>query len=167
MVADAKADSENRAGHAVRHAATGEPARRFGLFLCDCHDAATLDETLSRIPDDLGDGLLEIVVMLDRPTDGALPKEMERLRQSRPDLKIHRPPHDSGFGAIRKAAFEYARLMHFDHVIIMGGDGTHPPEQIPTLIELALSDPDRFILATSRRPEQLVVNTYGYIFESY
>lgn len=158
MVRDAQADSGDPdaidAPPSERTADRG-PAARFGLFLCDCNDPEVLRKTVSRIPGELAESLEEVVVM-ERRGDGLGLTQTEALRESTNDgpfeLRFHRPPRDSslttGFGAIRKAAFEYALRKGFDHVIIMRGDASHPPETLPELIRLALAEPLRFVLAS-------------------
>jgi 2-polyprenyl-3-methyl-5-hydroxy-6-metoxy-1,4-benzoquinol methylase len=126
----------------------GDAAPRFGLFLCDCSDADAIRKTLSRISPELDDWFEEVVVMLDRPSDSALATTAGLQPARGLDLRFHRPPRDSGFGAVRKAAFEYALRKGFDHVIVMRGDASQPPEKLPQLIAAALSDSARFVTAT-------------------
>jgi len=152
-VRDAQADSEASETARTRPAERGATAR-FGLFLCDCSDPEILLETLSRIPCELAETLEEVVVMEGR-TDGAALLQSDSLRDFQKAgpfaLRFHRPPRDSslasGFGAIRKAAFEYALRKGFDQVIIMRGDAAQPPETLPELVQLALAEPVRFVLA--------------------
>lgn len=131
-------------------------AARIGLFLCDCNDDDVLRETLSRIPIEAARYFVEVVVMTDRASDDV----HDRMKQAQQDfrdalpvaLRFHRPPRETGsnagFGAIRKAAFEYALRKGFDHVIVMRGDGAHAPENLSELVTLALEEPARFILAS-------------------
>ena len=152
MVGDAQSDSAIIDTLQARRAELGDAAPRFGLFLVDCSDSDAIRKTLSRIPEELSDWFEEVVIMLDRPTGGALASAIELQGVKRLDLRFHRPPRDSGFGAVRKAAFEYALRKRFDHVIVMRGDAAHLPEKLPGLIQLALADPARFVLATSIGP---------------
>lgn len=148
MVGDAQTDSAIIDAIGARRAELGDAAPRFGLFLCECFDADAVRKTLSRIPTELRDWFEEVVIMLDRPSGGSLSSASMLQGESRLELRFHRPPRDSGFGAVRKAAFEYALRKGFDQVIVMRGDATHPPEKLPELIQLALADPTRFVLAT-------------------
>lgn len=150
MVGDVQARSATIDALAARRAELGDAAPRFGLFLCDCVDTDAIRKTLSRIPEELGEWFEEIVIMLDSPSDSSLASAMALEGESHFELRFHRPPRDSGFGAVRKAAFEYALRKGFDQVVIMRGDATHPPEKLPELIQLALADPARFVLATPR-----------------
>ncbi|MBI3725403.1 methyltransferase domain-containing protein, partial [bacterium] len=43
-----------------------------------------------------------------------------------------------GYGGRRKVAFEYALEHGFDHVIVMDGDGRHPPERLAELLAPAI-----------------------------
>jgi len=152
LVGDAQSDSAIIDTLHARRAELGDAAPRFGLFLVDCSDTDAIRKTLSRIPEELSDWFEEVVIMLDRPTGGALASAIELRGVKRLDLRFHRPPRDSGFGAVRKAAFEYALRKGFDHVVVMRGDATHLPEKLPGLVQLALADPARFVLATSLGP---------------
>ena len=148
MAGDANIDSAILDDIAVRRAELGDVAPRFGLFLVDCVDADTLRKTLSRIPAELDVWFEEVVIMLDRPSGGSVSWAGALENETRFKLRFHHPPRDSGFGAVRKAAFEYALRKGFDQVIVMRGDATHSPEKLPELIQLALTDPSRFVLAT-------------------
>jgi SAM-dependent methyltransferase len=128
---------------------------RFGLFLCDCEDPEAIRITLSRIPPHLAESLEEVIVMEARANGPSLAQNdaMQTFRNHGPfDLRFHRPPRasssTSGFGAIRKAAFEYAIRKGFDQVIVMRGDASQSPEALAELLDLATQKPVRFVLAT-------------------
>ena len=163
MVRDAQIDSEVSTDDSTRPAGHERATPRFGLFLCDCNDAEILHETLSRIPIELAEIFEEVIVMEGRAEGEALSrtKSLQTFRDNTPFvLKFHRPPRDlsfdaglgaisgTGFGAIRKAAFEYALRKGFDQVIIMRGDASSPPESLAELAQLARDEPERFVLAT-------------------
>ena len=150
MVGDAQAHSATLDAIGARRVELGDAAPRFGLFLCDCVDTDAIQKTLSRIPVELSDWFEEVVIMLDSPSSGSLSSATALQNESRFKLRFHRPPRDSGFGAVRKAAFEYALRKGFDQIVVMRGDATHPPEGLPELIQHALADPTRFVLATPR-----------------
>jgi 2-polyprenyl-3-methyl-5-hydroxy-6-metoxy-1,4-benzoquinol methylase len=136
----------------ARRLELGEAAPRFGLFLCDCVDAKVLRETIRRIPPELDDWFEEVVVMVDHRSRGELLQSEDLLGERRIELRFHMPPQDSGYGAARKGAFEYALLKGFDQVIVMRGDSSHPPEELPHLIQHALASPTRCVLATRLGP---------------
>jgi 2-polyprenyl-3-methyl-5-hydroxy-6-metoxy-1,4-benzoquinol methylase len=155
LVRDAQADSATPEAVPTLLVESGA-ASRFGLFLCDCSDPEALRKTLSRIPSALA-GLLEEVIVMEGRADGPSLSQNEALQTFPHDgpfeMRFHRPPRVSsstaGFGAIRKAAFEYALRKGFDHVIIMRGDSSEPPETLPELLRLAVEQPARFVLATN------------------
>ena len=152
LTVDTHADSRPSDTNPLDRRDQAEAAPRFGLFLFGCVEAAALRETLGRIPEELDDCFEEVVVMLDRPSRRAPFESDALLRGRRLRLRFHRPPHDSGYGAARKDAFEYALLKGFDQVIVMCGDASHPPEALPQLVQQALRHPSRFVLA--RRPDE-------------
>jgi 2-polyprenyl-3-methyl-5-hydroxy-6-metoxy-1,4-benzoquinol methylase len=152
LVRDAEPNSKILDAIRTRRTELGGATPRFGLFLCDCRDADAVLKTLSRIPTELADSLEEVVVMVGRASGDELARsqDLQAFRESGPfELQFHRPPRDrnSGFGALRKAAFEYALRKGFDQIIIMRGDASHPPERLPELVQLALENPSRFVLA--------------------
>jgi 2-polyprenyl-3-methyl-5-hydroxy-6-metoxy-1,4-benzoquinol methylase len=152
LVRDVEPNSEILDAIRIRRTELGGATPRFGLFLCDCSDADAILKTLSRIPSELADSLEEVVVMQDRASGDELARAeaLQDFRDNGPfELQFHRPPRDrdSGFGAVRKAAFEYALRKGFDQIIVMGGDASQPPERLPELIQLALEDASRFVLA--------------------
>jgi 2-polyprenyl-3-methyl-5-hydroxy-6-metoxy-1,4-benzoquinol methylase len=135
----------------------GGAAPRFGLFLFDCADADEIRKTLDRIPEAVDAWLGEVVVMLERP-DPSLAANAERLLAGRQlELRFHHPPRYSGYGAARKAAFEYALRKDFDHAILMQ-PGAHPPEKLSELIRRVLDDPRRLTLATRRQTSRNLVH---------
>ncbi len=131
----------------ARRQELGDAAPRFGLFLCDCLEPAAIRKTVDRIPEGLDDWLEEIVVMSDSPSRIPPLGAWERPGGRRIEPRIHRPPRDSGYGGVRKGAFEYALLKGFDQIIVMRGDGSDPPEMLPRLVERALEADDHAVLA--------------------
>ncbi len=149
-LADTQVDPAAVAALRRRRQELGDAAPRFGLFLFQCTEADGIRKTLERIPEAVDEWLDEVVVMLDRPAPGPGPLADGLVGGRRLELRFHRPPHDAGYGAARKAAFEYAFLKHFDHAIVMRGDAVHAPEKLPELIATALERPRELLLATRR-----------------
>ena len=150
LVPDAEPNSATLDAIRARRTESGDVTPRVGLFLCDCSDADAILKTLSRIPTGLADILEEVVVMQGRASgDGpASAKTLHHFQANGPfELQFHRPPRNSGFGALRKAAFEYALRKGFNQIIIMRGDASQPPERLPELVRLGAVDPSRFVLA--------------------
>lgn len=129
-----------------RRAELGDRAPRIGLCIFDCPDADALKRVLDRIPAAISEWFEEIVIMqqpgasFEPPGGGAAPA----------NLQLRRLPRDAGYGGARKAAFEYAQLRHFDHVVFMRGDGLHPPEELPALVLPILQQPEQMVFAYRR-----------------
>jgi 2-polyprenyl-3-methyl-5-hydroxy-6-metoxy-1,4-benzoquinol methylase len=111
-------------------------AHRVALFLFDCLDHKSLSATLERIPESVASTLEEVIVMQDSRSE--FDARAESLESNPFDLRFHRQPRDLGHGGTRKAAFEYALRNRFDLVVLMRGDGTHPVESLPDLLEPAI-----------------------------
>lgn len=124
-----------------------EDLPRIALFLFDCPDDETWERVLGRIPPPAVAWFEEIVLMQERSQSLARPVSRDVLGSGAANLRVHRLPRDAGYGGARKAAFEYATLKGFDHVVMMRGDGLHPPEALPALIHPVLLDPVRMVFA--------------------
>ena len=121
---------------------------RVALFLFDVPDAGVLRSTLERIPRVADDWLEEIVVMQQRVSGPSIPEPARLVGDRKLELRIHRPPRDSGYGRVRKAAFEYALRRGLDHVVFMRGDGLHPPEALCSLVHSAVMGAPRLVIAS-------------------
>lgn len=99
-----------------------------------------------------------VVVMLDHPSSRIEFESKSDLADRALSPLFHVPPQASDFGELRKAAFEYARLRNLDQVILMDGDGGHPPESLPELLEAARRAPESLILATADAESQPIAD---------
>ena len=133
-----------------RRAELGARAPKIGLFVFDCDGLASLQRVIERIPAAVSEWFEEIVVMQQRSAEFAWPATGDAGSDRPANLQIRRLPRDAGFGGVRKAAFEYAQLRNFDHVIFMRGDGLHPPEELPALVLPIVRDPDQMVFAYRR-----------------
>jgi methionine biosynthesis protein MetW len=140
----------------LRRAELGAAAPRVGLFLFDCVDPEQLRAVLDRIPVGADRWFEEIAVMQERSASRDRPVPTDRLGDRWSSLQVQRLPRDAGYGGARKAAFEYARLKGFDHVVMMRGDGLHPPAALPALMAPIHADPGRMVFAYRhlRRPDE-------------
>jgi 2-polyprenyl-3-methyl-5-hydroxy-6-metoxy-1,4-benzoquinol methylase len=109
---------------------------RVALFLFDCLDRRSLFQTLERIPESVASALEEVVVMQDSRSE--FDSRAEAPRGDQFEVRFHRQPRDLGHGGARKAAFEYALRNRFDLIALMRGDGSHPVESLPDLLEPAI-----------------------------
>jgi len=148
LIGDAQADSAIIDAIRTRRIELGDAAPRFALVLCECDDVDSIRKTLSRIPDEVGHWLEEVLIMLGDEATEITEAAPELRAESGLDLRFHRPLRSTGPGALRKAAFEYALGKRFDQLVVMRGDTTHPPEKLPELIHLALDEPARFVIAS-------------------
>jgi methionine biosynthesis protein MetW len=123
-------------------------APRIALFLFDCYDASRLASLLQGIPPLAAEAIQEVVVMLDRPDRGhdlAAPV----LAAGHPfEVRIHHPPRALEWGALRKAAFEYGLRLGFDRLLLMRGDGRHPPELLTELIGSSVQHPRSLVVGS-------------------
>jgi methionine biosynthesis protein MetW len=125
----------------------GDAMPRIALFLFDTPDTESLQHVLDRIPQPVAGWFEEIVIMQERSASRERPVPRDLLGGRPANLQVHRLPRDSGYGGARKAAFEYALLKRFDHVVMMRGDGLHPPEALPELIHPMLCDDAQMVFA--------------------
>jgi 2-polyprenyl-3-methyl-5-hydroxy-6-metoxy-1,4-benzoquinol methylase len=136
-----------------------EDAPRVALLLFGCDDPAALRATLDRIPKPVDEWLAEALVVLDRPEGpGAPALAAEECGAGRRfPVRVHRPPRASGPGGARKAAFEYAVRQRFDRVVVLRGDGAHPPEALPELLRASLVEGRPLVLGSRlvRRAESV------------
>jgi 2-polyprenyl-3-methyl-5-hydroxy-6-metoxy-1,4-benzoquinol methylase len=132
-----------------RREALGAERPRIALLLFGGSGAGVLRKTLERIPDAAEGWLEEIVLVPDRGSEGELANALPELSHGRqPRLVVHRVPGDHGYGGARKAAYEYALRLGFDHLITMCGDGRHPPEALPGLLHAALCGDHELVVAS-------------------
>lgn len=127
----------------------GDESPRIALFLFECADSDVLRLTLERIPEAASEWLEEIVVVLDDPADEVRVEPLELPGGRTLAVNVHVPPRPGGYGDARRAAFEYALRHRFDFVLVMRGDGLHPPELLPDLLYPALLE-DRALVLLSR-----------------
>jgi 2-polyprenyl-3-methyl-5-hydroxy-6-metoxy-1,4-benzoquinol methylase len=130
-----------------RRAELGDAAPRLGLFVFEAAAPDLLRSVLDRIPSAVADWFEEIVVIQERSAGRDHPVAPHLLGEGRANLQIQRLPRDSGYGGARKAAFEYALLKGFDHVVMIRGDGLHPPEALPSLVGPIHEDSEQMVFA--------------------
>ena len=97
---------------------------------------------------------LDALVINDKSTD--------RTEQV---LREHRVNHISlptnlGIGGAVQTGFMYARDYDYDIAIQVDGDGQHPPEQIPTLIDTLLQKQVDFVIGSRYLHRQQIVSTW-------
>jgi 2-polyprenyl-3-methyl-5-hydroxy-6-metoxy-1,4-benzoquinol methylase len=119
---------------------------RIVLLLFDCRTPSALVDLVEGLPQRVTLGVEELVLMQEGEPRFPSAREEEAARARKVQLRFHRNPRPYDFGAARKAGFEYALREGFDHIIVMRGNGTHPPRALPEMIDAALAHPTEVIL---------------------
>jgi len=130
----------------------GAGGSRAALFVFDWPDTRSLEATLQRIPEALEPELEEVALVPYRASR-KLDLSRDLLAGRSLPLRVHRLPRDAGSGGARKAALEYALLRGFDVVLTMRGDGAHPPEHLPALLQAAREEPRALVVAARQMGE--------------
>lgn len=93
------------------------------------HVNPVLDEVLRYSPD--------VLVVDDGSNDGT-----GELLARRRDLAVVRHPHNRGYGAALKTAFDYAIEKNYDVLVTIDCDGQHEPQRIPQFVEACIDEVD-------------------------
>ena len=115
------------------------------LVLARAEDRARLADLLARIPATVAPLFDEIAVLLEGeglPAGGLPPLA---------NLHVRTNPRRYGYGGRRKIAFDYALDRGFDCVIVLEGDGRHPPERLADLLAAALLDRSLVVIGAGAR----------------
>jgi 2-polyprenyl-3-methyl-5-hydroxy-6-metoxy-1,4-benzoquinol methylase len=118
------------------------------VFLFDCDDADLLRQLVERVPRSSLERIEEIVIVVDGSQEAPSPDPRAISTAPPPLVRVHRTPGRSGYGAARKVAFEYALRSDFDQIVVMRGDGQHPPERLEDLMDAASEHPRSLIIAS-------------------
>ncbi len=96
---------------------------------------------------------VDVLVINDRSTD----RTEQVLREHQIDhLSL---PTNLGIGGAVQTGFMYARDHGYDIAIQVDGDGQHPPEQIPRLIDTLLEGRVDFVIGSRYLRKQQIVST--------
>jgi glycosyltransferase involved in cell wall biosynthesis len=102
-----------------------------------------LDQVLQYCPN--------VLTINDGSTDGTA-----EYLETRSDIRIVNHPHNRGYGAALKSAFEYAQEHRFEILVTIDADGQHDPSRIPRFASAA----ERFdIVSGSRYLKEFPENT--------
>lgn len=96
---------------------------------------------------------VDVLVINDKSTD----RTEQVLREHR--INHISLPTNLGIGGAVQTGFMYARDHGYDIAIQVDGDGQHPPQQIPTLIDALLEKQDDFVIGSRYLHKQQIVSS--------
>jgi glycosyltransferase involved in cell wall biosynthesis len=115
------------------------PRRKITIVMPAYNAAATLEDTLRLIPQDIVDA----VVLVDDASHDATVDVAEKL-----DIKVIRHPHNVGYGGNQKTCYMDALQGDADVVVMLHPDGQYDPTLIPQLVEPILADHADMVLGS-------------------
>lgn len=123
--------------------------KRVGVLVGAYNAACTLAGTLDRIPVDFRDRIEEIIVMDDASGDETFQVGADWAgRNLGCRNTVLRHTKNLGYGGNRKAGYRLAIEHGLDVVVMLHGDGRHPPEAMPELVRPLLEDEADAVLGT-------------------
>ena len=109
--------------------------KRILVFVVAYNAEKTIGTVLHRIPAELRQGNIEVLVIDDSSKDEtfaagvAQEKAIEGLK-----ITVLRTPVNQGYGGNQKLGYRYALDNGFDYVALVHGDGQYAPEKLPELL---------------------------------
>ena len=110
--------------------------KRVLIFIVAYNAEKTISSVLTRIPADLRNRSVEVLIIDDSSKDQTFAaglKHEERDGDFR--ITILRNPVNQGYGGNQKLGYRYAIEHGFDIVALVHGDGQYAPEKLPALLE--------------------------------
>lgn len=115
--------------------------QRVLIFIVAYNAEKTLHSVLDRIPPELRNRNVEVLVIDDSSKDKTFDAGLKREdRDGEFRITILRNPENQGYGGNQKLGYRYAIDHGFDIVALVHGDGQYAPEKLPVLIEPFLTD---------------------------
>jgi SAM-dependent methyltransferase len=115
--------------------------KRVGVLVVAHNAAGTLAGTLDRIPADFRERIDEIIVMDDASGDETFAAGADWARRNHlVRTTVLRHTKTLGYGGNQKAGYRLAIEHGLDVVVLLHGDGRHPPEAMPDLVRPLLRD---------------------------
>jgi SAM-dependent methyltransferase len=123
--------------------------KRVGVLVGAYNAACTLAGTLDRIPVDFRDRIEEIIVLDDASGDETFRVGADWAGRNLVCRNtVLRHTKNLGYGGNRKAGYRLAIEHGLDVVVMLHGDGRHPPEAMPELVRPLLEDEADAVLGT-------------------
>ncbi len=109
--------------------------KRLLIFIVAYNAETTIEKVLSRIPQSLQGGDVEILIIDDFSKDDTFVNGLRyQQRDSAFKITVLRTPENQGYGGNQKLGYRYAIDNGFDIVALVHGDGQYAPEKLPMLL---------------------------------
>lgn len=109
--------------------------KRLLIFIVAYNAETTIERVLSRIPQGLRSGDVEILIIDDSSKDDTFVKGLRyQQRDSTFKITVLRTPENQGYGGNQKLGYRYAIENGFDIVALIHGDGQYAPEKLSVLL---------------------------------
>ncbi|MEP6814300.1 MAG: bifunctional glycosyltransferase/class I SAM-dependent methyltransferase [Marmoricola sp.] len=105
-----------------------------GVLVVAYNAAATLVETLSRLPESFAATVDHVMVCDDASSDDTYAIGLAYQSGSRLPMTMVRHPENLGYGGNQKAGYDWAISHGLDVVVLLHGDGQYAPEVIETIV---------------------------------
>ena len=111
------------------------PAARVGVLVVAYNAAATLTQTLDRLPASFAATVEHVLVCDDASSDETWDVALRYLERTHLPLTVIKHPQNLGYGGNQKAGYHWAIDHDLDVVVLLHGDGQYAPEVIESLVD--------------------------------
>jgi glycosyltransferase involved in cell wall biosynthesis len=109
--------------------------KRVLIFIVAYNAERTISSVLSRIPPELRNRNVEVLIIDDSSKDKTFAAGLQHEdRNGDFRITILRNPENQGYGGNQKLGYRYAIENNFDVVALVHGDGQYAPEKLPALL---------------------------------
>ncbi|MHA3772250.1 glycosyltransferase [Verrucomicrobiota bacterium sgz303538] len=110
--------------------------KRILIFIVAYNAEKTIESVLDRIPPELRNRNVEVLIIDDFSRDRTFHTGLKReSREGDFRVTILRNPENQGYGGNQKLGYRYAIDNGFDVVALIHGDGQYAPEKLPVLLQ--------------------------------
>jgi glycosyltransferase involved in cell wall biosynthesis len=111
-------------------------SKRVLIFIVAYNAEKTIESVLDRIPAELHNRNVEVLIIDDSSKDRTFQTGLKREnREGDFRITILRTPVNQGYGGNQKLGYRYAIDQGFDVVALVHGDGQYAPEKLPVLLD--------------------------------
>ena len=110
------------------------------IFIVAYNAERTLQDVLERIPKEVFNYQVEILVIDDSSKDRTFNVGLQYQKENNIPLKILYNPKNQGYGGNQKLGYFYAIKNEFDAVVMLHGDGQYAPQELPRLLKPILNN---------------------------